>query len=775
MGKMTIPLLSLRDVVVFPHMLIPLFVGRGKSILALEAAMESSNKQILLVTQKDSQHNDPEASDLYSVGTIANVLQLLKLPDNTVKVLVEGVARGRIISYHPEDKFLQVDIMPMQTTADIHGEEKEALIRSIFAQFEQLSKLSSKVSPELISSIVTIDDLERLVDAIAAQIPLKIYDKQKILGVENLRERIRCFMEILELEIDLLHIQVKIRGDVKLKMEDDHRKYYLTEQKKAIEKQLTEITGMASVGEPEELEKKILQAGMPQEAAEKAMAELNKLKAAPMGAEATQSRNYIDWMVKLPWKNSVAAEISLESAEQILDTEHHGLEKVKERILEYLAVQKRVKKVSGSVLCLVGPPGVGKTSLGRSIAHATKREYVRIALGGLRDEAEIRGHRKTYVGSMPGKILQKLAKVGVNNPLILLDEVDKMAMDYRGDPASALLEVLDSEQNHSFNDHYLEVDYDLSNVMFVCTSNSLNIPAPLLDRMEVIRISGYTEEEKLSIANQHLITKQKTLAGLETAELSIPDAVIIDIIRYYTRESGVRNLEREIAKICRKIVKRIQVNSAISSYILSSNNLEEYLGGRKFRFGIVSDKDQIGEVTGLAWTEVGGEILTIEAMVMPGKGTILKTGKLGDVMQESIQAAMTVVRSLAEELGIDVKFYENKDIHIHVPEGATPKDGPSAGIAMCSALVSVLTNTPIRKEFAMTGEITLSGQVLPIGGLKEKLLAAKRAGITQVIIPQENLAELKEIPDNIYDKLNIHPVSHIKEVLKLCLARNSGI
>jgi ATP-dependent Lon protease len=572
MGNITIPLLSLRDIVVYPHMLIPLFVGREKSILALEEAMRSGHKQILLVTQKDARHDDPNVDELYNVGTVANVLQLLKLPDDTVKVLVEGVARGKILSYHPDEKFLLVDISIMQAD-HIDGEEKEALMRSIFTQFEQFAKLNNKVYPELISSVAAIDDLERLVDAIAAQIPLKIQDKQKILETERLVERVKCLMGILEVEIDLLQIQVKIRGDIKQKMEDDHRKYYLTEQKKAIDKQLGEMSGNSSSSEPEELEKKILHAGMPKEAEEKALAELDKLKLSSMGPEATQSRNYIDWMVKLPWKNTEAPEISLEAAEQILNTEHYGLEKVKERILEYLAVQKRVKKVAGSVLCLVGPPGVGKTSLGRSIAHATQREYARIALGGLRDEAEIRGHRKTYIGSMPGKILQKLAKVGVNNPLFLLDEVDKMAMDYRGDPASALLEVLDSEQNHSFNDHYLEVDYDLSNVMFVCTSNSLNIPAALLDRMEVIRIAGYTEDEKLNIANHHLIVKQKELAGLQDHELKIPDSVIIDIIRYYTRESGVRNLEREIAKICRKTVKKIQLDSTISGYILSSENL----------------------------------------------------------------------------------------------------------------------------------------------------------------------------------------------------------
>ncbi len=764
-----IPLLPLRDVVVYPHMVIPLFVGRARSIHALEAATKG-NKRILLATQKEATLDDPSKDDIYHVGTISNILQLLKLPDGTVKVLVEGIQRGRVKSYRHINPYFSVvveEIIPQ----GIDTQNMEGLIRSLLSQFEQYIKLNKKIPPEILTSLTGIEDPIRLVDTIAAHMSLKIAEKQNILEVVDVTERIEHLMAIMESEIDLLQVEKRIRGNVKRQMENSQRVYYLSEQMKAIQKELGDM-GEEGVNEVEELGKKIAKCGMPKEAQSKAKAELNKLKMmSPMSAEATVCRNYIDWMVSVPWKKRTKTKIDLPLAEAILNKEHYGLEKVKERILEYLAVQQRVQKIKGPVLCLVGPPGVGKTSLGQSIANATQRKFVRMALGGVRDEAEIRGHRKTYIGAMPGKILQKLAKAEVKNPLFLLDEVDKMAMDYRGDPASALLEVLDPEQNNKFNDHYLEVDYDLSDVMFVATANSLNIPAPLLDRMEVIRIAGYTEDEKLNIANNYLLPKQIINNGLKPDELVLSKEAILEIVRYYTREAGVRNLEREISKLCRKVVKQILMAPEVKSYVIGPEDLETFLGVRKFRFGEVEDENRIGQVTGLAWTEVGGEILTLEVAIMPGKGKVTRTGKLGDVMQESIEAAMTVVRNRAATLGITAEFFEKHDVHVHVPEGATPKDGPSAGIGMCTAMVSAFTNIPVRCDFAMTGEITLRGQVLPIGGLKEKLLAARRAGITNVIIPTENLRELKEIPDNIYAGIEIHPVKWIDEVFTLALMR----
>lgn len=761
-----LPLLPLRDVVVYPHMVIPLFVGRDKSILALESAM-ATDKQVLLVAQKLPSDDDPKPRDLHPVGTVATVLQLLKLPDGTVKVLVEGGERAHIDHLEIKDEHFRAGVssMPEQPLGE---HEADALTNSLLNQFEQYVSLSKKVPSEVMSSLSGIDDPGRLADTVAAHMSLELGQKQAILEMVSVRERIEHLLGLMEAEIDLFQVEKKIRGRVKQQMEKSQREYYLNEQMKAIQKELGEVGEEGN--EIDELEHKIEQAGMPQEAREKTQAELNKLRMmSPMSAEASVVRAYVDWMVKVPWKKRSKVRHDLSRAEKVLDEDHYGLEEVKERILEYLAVQKRVKKVKGPILCLVGPPGVGKTSLGESIARATNRKFVRMALGGVRDEAEIRGHRRTYIGSLPGKLVQKMTKVGVKNPLFLLDEVDKIGMDMRGDPASALLEVLDPEQNHSFNDHYLEVDYDLSDVLFVCTSNSMNIPGPLLDRMEVIRLPGYTEDEKLNIALRYLIPKQMKSNGLKKGEVTIKEEAIRDIVRYYTREAGVRGLEREIAKICRKVVTRHVREREEGSDIVDSASLEDLLGVRKFDFGRAEDKNQVGQVTGLAWTQVGGELLTIESSSVKGKGRIIKTGSLGDVMQESIQAAMTVVRSRAQVLGIAPDYHEKTDIHIHVPEGATPKDGPSAGIAMCTALVSVLTGIPVRADVAMTGEITLRGEVLRIGGLKEKLLAAHRGGIRTVIIPQENERDLKEIPDKIKEDLVIKPVQWIDDVLRLAL------
>jgi ATP-dependent Lon protease len=760
------PVLPLRDVVVYPHMVIPLFVGREKSIQALEAAMQGE-KRILLVAQRSAAVDDPGAEDIYGVGTISSILQLLKLPDGTIKVLVEGTDRARVFNLYEKDNYFAAEIEPLEV---LPAEEREAevLTRAVLGQFDQYVKLNNKVPPEILSSLAGIDEPGRLADTIAAHLSLKIEEKQGILEIHNVRTRMERLMAILESEIDLLQVEKRIRGRVKRQMEKSQREYYLNEQMKAIQKELGELEDMPN--EVEELARKIDKAGMPKEAKAKAKAELNKLKMmSPMSAEATVVRNYIDWMVSVPWKKRAKICHDLTEAEKVLEEDHYGLEKVKERILEYLAVQSRVEKLKGPILCLVGPPGVGKTSLGRSIARATNRQFVRMALGGVRDEAEIRGHRRTYIGALPGKIIQNLAKIGTRNPLFLLDEVDKMSMDFRGDPASAMLEVLDPEQNNTFNDHYLEVDYDLSEVMFVCTANSLNIPAPLLDRMEVIRLSGYTEDEKVNIAIRYLVPKQIKANGLKEEELVIAEDVIRDIIRYYTREAGVRNLERECAKICRKVVKEILLKPSKKKVVVKPRDLEKYLGVKRFRYGRAEEHDAIGQVTGLAWTEVGGDLLTIEAAVVAGKGKLTITGQLGAVMQESVQAAMTVVRSRAQMLGVDADFYQKNDVHIHVPEGAIPKDGPSAGIGMCTALVSALCGIPVRADVAMTGEITLRGEVLPIGGLKEKLLAAHRGGIRTVLIPIENKRELSEIPKNIKQDLEIKPVKWIDEVFQLAL------
>ncbi|MDH5545354.1 MAG: endopeptidase La [Gammaproteobacteria bacterium] len=762
-----IPILPLRDVVVYPHMVIPLFVGREKSIKALEAAMEE-NKQILLVAQKSAGQDEPSIDDIYRIGTISSILQLLKLPDGTVKVLVEGIQRATISEFTDGEDFFSARIEQVKSTP-LDEREAEVLTRSVLAQFDQYVKLNKKIPPEILTSLSGIDEAGRLADTIAAHMSLKIDEKQRILEMEDIRARFEQLMGIMESEIDLLEVEKRIRGRVKRQMEKSQREYYLNEQMKAIQKELGDLD--EAPNETEDLANKIESSGMSKEAKEKATAELNKLKMmSPMSAEATVVRNYIDWLVSVPWKKRTKIRHDLKKAEEVLEADHYGLEKVKERILEYLAVQQRVKKLKGSVLCLVGPPGVGKTSLGRSIAKATNRKFVRMSLGGVRDEAEIRGHRRTYIGSMPGKLVQNMSKVEVKNPLFLLDEVDKMSMDFRGDPSSALLEVLDPEQNHTFNDHYLEVDYDLSEVMFIATANSLNIPGPLLDRMEVIRIAGYTEEEKVNIAQRYLLQKQIKNNGLESEELDVSEDALRDVIRYYTREAGVRNLEREISKICRKVVKEILLDTEKSKIEVTPENLEKYLGVKRFRFGSAEEKDQVGQVTGLAWTEVGGDLLTIEAALIPGKGKMTITGQLGDVMKESVQAATTVVRSRSGVLGVDNEFYEKNDIHIHVPEGAIPKDGPSAGIAMCTALVSVLTDIPVRADVAMTGEITLRGEVLPIGGLKEKLLAAHRGGITTVLIPEENRRDLQEIPKNILEKIDVKPVKWIDEVLEVALA-----
>ncbi len=761
-----IPVLPLRDVVVYPHMVIPLFVGRERSIVALDRAM-NVGKRILLVAQKTADLDDPQPEDLYDVGTLATILQLLKLPDGTVKVLVEGGERASIENIVVGDHFA-ADITVLNEE-DRHDErEIDVLVRSIIAQFEQYVKLNKKVPPEILTSLSGIDEPGRLADTVAAHMSLKLSEKQRILEIQDIKTRLEQILGIIEGEIDVLQIEKRIRGRVKQQMEKSQREYYLNEQMKAIQKELGEMEDAPN--EIADLEQKIEKAGMSKEAKEKATSELNKLKLmSPMSAEATVVRNYIDWLLKAPWKKKSKVIKDLKRAEDVLEADHYGLEKVKERILEYLAVQQRVKKLKGPILCLVGPPGVGKTSLGQSIARATNREFVRMSLGGVRDEAEIRGHRRTYIGSMPGKIIQNLGKTGVRNPLFLLDEVDKMAMDFRGDPSSALLEVLDPEQNSTFQDHYLEVDFDLSDVMFVCTANSLNIPAPLLDRMEVIRIPGYTEDEKLNIATRYLIPKQMKENGLEEDELLIAESTVRDIIQHYTRESGVRNLEREISKICRKVVKQLLLKPRKSRVTIQPKSIEKYLGVRRFRYGKAEEKDQVGQVTGLAWTEVGGELLTIEGAVVPGKGKLTHTGQLGEVMTESIQAAMTVVRSRAKVLGIDPDFHQKLDVHIHVPEGATPKDGPSAGVGMCTSLVSALCDIPVRSDVAMTGEITLRGEVLPIGGLKEKLLAAHRGGISKVLIPQENEKDLAEIPKNIKDKLTIVPVKWIDEVLQQAL------
>ena len=761
-----IAVLPLRDVVVFPYMVMPLFVGRDKSIRSLDKAMESG-KQLLLVAQKQADVEEPTVDDVYDVGTIVNIIQLLKLPDGTVKVLVEGQQRAKILKLEDND-FFSAEIEPIDTT---WGDEKEIEVvrNAALAEFENYAKQNKKIQPEVSNALAGITDADRLSDTLAAHLPVAVRNKQEVLERANIQERFEYLLGLMESETDLLQVEKRIRGRVKKQMEKSQRDYYLNEQIKAIQKELGDSEN-GGIDEIEQLRQKLEEARLPREAKEKVEAELQKLKMmSPMSAEATVVRSYIDWMLQVPWYKRTKVKKDIAKAQEILDTDHYGLERVKERILEYLAVQSRLNRLKGPILCLVGAPGVGKTSLGQSIANATGRKYVRMALGGVRDEAEIRGHRKTYIGSLPGKLIQKMAKVGVKNPLFLLDEIDKMSSDMRGDPASALLEVLDPEQNSKFNDHYLEVDYDLSDIMFVATSNSMNIPGPLLDRMEVIRLSGYTEDEKLNIAKRHLVAKQMERNGLKSNELVIEDSAILDIIRYYTREAGVRNLEREISKICRKAVKNLLLNKKLKSITANAKNLHEFLGVRRFEFGRADTQNRVGEVTGLAWTEVGGDLLTIETASVIGKGKLTYTGSLGEVMKESIQAAMTVVRSRAEKLGIADDFHEKRDIHIHVPDGATPKDGPSAGIAMCTALVSCLTGNPVKSEVAMTGEISLRGKVLPIGGLKEKLLAAHRGGIKTVIIPKDNVKDLEEIPDNVKSNLTIHAVETIDEVLAIAL------
>ena len=762
----TIPVLPLRDVVVFPYMVMPLFVGRPRSIHSLDEAM-NHGKQLLLVSQKQPELEEPGVEDLYDVGTIANIIQLLKLPDGTVKVLVEGQQRAQIYQLEDTGEHFQAQIKPIESTL---GNKKELQVvhKAALDEFQNYINLNKKVQPDILSALQQIENLEQLSDTLASHLPVSVAQKQTVLEMSNVVERFEYLLGLMQSEADLLQVEKRIRSRVKKQMEKSQRDYYLNEQIKAIQKELGEEEN--TISEIEQLRLKIEEARMPLEAREKAEAELQKLKMmSPMSAEATVVRSYIDWMIQVPWHKRTKVKKDLAKAQEILDADHYGLERVKERILEYLAVQTRLNQLKGPILCLVGPPGVGKTSLGQSIANATGRKYVRMALGGVRDEAEIRGHRKTYIGSLPGKLIQKMAKVGVKNPLFLLDEIDKMSSDMRGDPASALLEVLDPEQNAHFNDHYLEVDYDLSDVMFVATSNSMHIPTPLLDRMEVIRLSGYTEDEKLNIATRHLINKQMERNGLKAGELTIDDSAIVDIIRYYTREAGVRNLEREISKICRKAVKTLLLDKKLKSIKVTAKNLHDYLGVKRFEFGRADTQNRVGEVTGLAWTEVGGDLLTIETASVLGKGKLSYTGSLGDVMKESIQAAMTVVRARAEKLGINPEFHEKRDIHIHVPDGATPKDGPSAGIAMCTALVSCLTGNPVKSEVAMTGEISLRGKVLPIGGLKEKLLAAHRGGIKTVIIPKDNVKDLEEIPENAKRDLNIHAVETIDEVLSIAL------
>ncbi|MCQ4163241.1 endopeptidase La [Tahibacter harae] len=785
-----LPVLPLRDVVVYPHMVIPLFVGREKSIRALDVAMEG-DKQILLVAQRSPDVDDPRETDLHSVGTLASLLQLLKLPDGTIKVLVEGAARAEIRGYRDRDGVLVGSVKPLEPGYSRSEREIEVVSRSLVSTFEQFVKLNRKVPQELLATLAGIDDPSRLADTIAAHLSIRLADKQRLLEMVDVGDRFEALMGFVDGEIDVQQIEKRIRGRVKSQMEKSQREYYLNEQMKAIQKELGDLE--EAPNELDELARKIGEAGMPKPVETKARAELNKLKQmSPMSAEATVVRNYIDWLVGVPWKKSSKVRKDLKVAQDVLDEDHFGLEKVKERILEYLAVQQRVNKMKGPILCLVGPPGVGKTSLGQSIAKATNRKFVRMSLGGVRDEAEIRGHRRTYIGSMPGRIVQNMSKAGTRNPLFVLDEIDKMSMDFRGDPSSALLEVLDPEQNTAFNDHYLEVDFDLSEVMWIATANSLNIPAPLLDRMEVIRIPGYTEEEKINIARRYLLPKQIKANGLKPEEISVDEDALRDIIRYYTRESGVRNLEREISKVCRKVVKELSLReseakekaakpakgkaakakpAAAATVAITAANLDQYLGVQKYTFGRAELQNEIGLVTGLAWTQVGGDLLSIEGTIVPGKGKLIHTGQLGDVMQESIHAALSVVRARSDRLGIDPEFHQKNDIHIHVPEGATPKDGPSAGIAMCTALVSALTKVPVRSEVAMTGEITLRGRVLPIGGLKEKLLAAHRGGITTVIIPEENKKDLADIPKNVTETLDIHAVRWIDEVLDIALER----
>ncbi|MBP1475824.1 endopeptidase La [Frateuria sp. MAH-13] len=782
-----LPVLPLRDVVVYPHMVIPLFVGRDKSMRALEQAMEGE-RQILLVAQKSPDIDDPASGDLHEVGTLAGVLQLLKLPDGTVKVLVEGQSRVSIEEYRNESGMLMARSRVIEPVYSAKERELDVISRTLVSLFEQLVKQSRKLPPEVLATLSGIDDPSRLADSIAAHLTVRMAEKQKVLETADVGQRLELLIGLVDGEMDLQQVEKRIRGRVKSQMEKSQREYYLNEQMKAIQKELGE--GEEGVNEIEELQRKIEDAGMPKPVLAKAKQEFSKLKQmSPMSAEATVVRNYLDWLIGVPWKKKTKVRKDLAVAQEVLDADHFGLEKVKDRILEYLAVQQRVNTMKGPILCLVGPPGVGKTSLGQSIAKATNRKFVRMSLGGVRDEAEIRGHRRTYIGSMPGRIVQNLNKVGTRNPLFVLDEIDKMSMDFRGDPSSALLEVLDPEQNNAFNDHYLEVDLDLSEVMWIATANSLNIPGPLLDRMEVIRVPGYTEDEKLAIAQRYLLPKQLKANGLKLEELSIESEAVRDIVRYYTRESGVRNLEREIAKICRKVVKELALGQvkqakakaaakpagkarkkpAATQVVVTPENIEHYLGVRRFDFGRAEQENEVGLVTGLAWTSVGGDLLSIEASVVPGKGRMVHTGQLGDVMKESIQAATSVVRARVDQLGIDPDFYQNLDVHIHVPEGATPKDGPSAGIAMCTALVSVLTKVPVRSEVAMTGEITLRGRVLPIGGLKEKLLAAHRGGITTVIIPEENKKDLADIPANVTSSLDIHAVRWIDEVLDIAL------
>ena len=764
----TLPVLPLRDVVVFPYMVMPLFVGRAKSISALDEAM-NEGKQLLLVSQKQADLEEPTVDDVFDVGTIANIIQLLKLPDGTVKVLVEGQQRAKINQLNDGEDHFSAEVTPIETT---FGDEKELDVvkAAVLNEFENYLQLNKKIPADVLGALQRIDDADRLADTMAAHIPVTVRHKQSVLELADVQERLEYLLGMMESEADILQVEKRIRGRVKKQMEKSQRNYYLSEQIKAIRKEMDEGESEDTIDEVEKLRQKVEAAGMPADVRDKVESELQKLKMmSAMSAEATVVRSYVEWMLQVPWHKRTKVKKDIAKAQEILDADHYGLERVKERILEYLAVQARLNKIKGPILCLVGPPGVGKTSLGQSIANATGRKYVRMALGGVRDEAEIRGHRKTYIGALPGKLIQKMAKVGVKNPLFLLDEIDKMSSDMRGDPASALLEVLDPEQNTTFNDHYLEVDYDLSDVMFVATSNSMNIPGPLLDRMEVIRLSGYTEDEKLNIAMQHLLQKQIERNGLKKGELTIEENAILDIIRYYTREAGVRGLEREISKICRKAVKNLLVNPKVKSITVNSDNLHDYLGVKRFEFGKADTQNRVGEVTGLAWTEVGGDLLTIETASVVGKGKLTFTGSLGDVMKESIQAAMTVVRARAEKLGINSEFHEKRDIHIHVPDGATPKDGPSAGIAMCTALVSCLTGNPVRADVAMTGEISLRGKVLPIGGLKEKLLAAHRGGIKTVLIPKDNVKDLEEIPDNVKENLAIHAVETIDEVLGLAL------
>ena len=764
----TLPVLPLRDVVVFPYMVMPLFVGRAKSISALDEAM-NEGKQLLLVSQKQADLEEPTVDDVFDVGTIANIIQLLKLPDGTVKVLVEGQQRAKINQLNDGEDHFSAEVTPIETT---FGDEKELDVvkAAVLNEFESYLQLNKKIPADVLSALQRIDDADRLADTMAAHIPVTVRHKQSVLELADVQERLEYLLGMMESEADILQVEKRIRGRVKKQMEKSQRNYYLSEQIKAIRKEMDEGESEDTIDEVEQLRQKVEAAGMPADVREKVESELQKLKMmSAMSAEATVVRSYVEWMLQVPWHKRTKVKKDIAKAQQVLDADHYGLERIKERILEYLAVQARLNKIKGPILCLVGPPGVGKTSLGQSIANATGRKYVRMALGGVRDEAEIRGHRKTYIGALPGKLIQKMAKVGVKNPLFLLDEIDKMSSDMRGDPASALLEVLDPEQNTTFNDHYLEVDYDLSDVMFVATSNSMNIPGPLLDRMEVIRLSGYTEDEKLNIAMQHLLQKQIERNGLKKGELTIEENAILDIIRYYTREAGVRGLEREISKICRKAVKNLLVNPKVKSITVNSDNLHDYLGVKRFEFGKADTQNRVGEVTGLAWTEVGGDLLTIETASVVGKGKLTFTGSLGDVMKESIQAAMTVVRARAEKLGINSEFHEKRDIHIHVPDGATPKDGPSAGIAMCTALVSCLTGNPVCADVAMTGEISLRGKVLPIGGLKEKLLAAHRGGIKTVLIPKDNVKDLEEIPDNVKENLAIHAVETIDEVLGLAL------